>query len=318
MKGRGAFTLIEILLAVAILGTVATIVGTVLGVGTEAWRATAGLAEETHDGDAVMEQIAMALRSAYYPTSGEPTYEYGFQHEDDGDDESARDSISWVKIGATLVGEDVPWAGSAHRVQLFFSQDEDGQGPGLYAKAWQMVGEPEDFDPDEDAVPVLLSDRVVGLDCRMQDPEKALEPGEPYEWIDEWTESNRIPASVRITLALAPQKKGADPDVMVRLVEIPMSATSWNPSKVESTSSKRVRNGPGPASGNGSGRNSGTPGGGSDPGRGGGSGGGGLRSGGFRGGDGRRGGDGGRAGSSPGSITVEAGSATISTGRKKK
>ena len=225
---RAAFTLLEVLLAVAILGTVAGVVGLVLGVGVESWRATADMAEETHDGDAVMEQVVMALRSAYYPASGEPTFEYGFQLQDDGEDESAKDSISWVKIGSTLVGEDVAWAGSAHRVRLFCSDDEDGQGPGLYARAWQLVGEPEDFDPDEDAMAVLLSDKVVGLDCRIRDGTKAVEPGEPYEWIDEWVESNRIPAVVRISLAFAPRKKGAPPDVMTRLVEIPMSEMSWS------------------------------------------------------------------------------------------
>lgn len=243
MRRRAAFTLIEVLLSVAILGVVAGIVGMVLGVGAEAWRATAEMAESTHDGDAVVEQIAMALRSACYPAGGEASYDYGFRHEDDGDGASARDCISWVKIGAALVGEDVPWAGSAHRVQLFCSSDEDGQGPGLYAKAWQLVGEPEDFDPDEEAVPVLLSDRVVGFDCRMQDPEAAVEIGEPYEWIDEWPESNRIPASVRVSLALAPHRKGGDPDVFVRLVQIPMSAVSWNPAKVDAPNVGRARTG---------------------------------------------------------------------------
>lgn len=240
---RHGFTLLEVLLSVAILGVVAATVALVLSVGTETWRATAEMAEETHDGDAVMEQIVMALRSAYYPASSDAAYDYGFQHEDDGEDEKARDSIAWTKIGATLVGEDVPWAGSAHRVRLFCSEDEDGQGPGLYAQAWQLVGEPEDFDPEEDAIPVLLSDRVVGFDCRMQDPETELEPGDPYEWLDEWTESNRIPASVRVTLALEPHRKGADPDVLVRLVDIPMSSASWNSTPPDSSTSGRVRNG---------------------------------------------------------------------------
>ena len=240
---RRGFTLVEVLLAVAILGLVATTVALVLAVGTETWRATAEMAEETHDGDAVMEQIVMALRSAYCPATAENTYDYGFRHEDDGEDEKARDSFEWTKIGATLVGEDVPWAGSAHRVVLFCSDDEDGQGPGLYAKAWQLVGEAEDFDPDEDALPVLLSDRVVGLDCRMLDPDKEFEPGDQYEWIDEWTESNRVPACVRLSLALKPHKKGADPDVIVRLVEIPMAGASGEAPGAPAQTTGRVRNG---------------------------------------------------------------------------
>ena len=226
---RGAFTLLEILVAVAILGIVATTVAFVMGVGVEAWRAGAEMAEESHDGEGVMEQVVMALRSAYYPANGAPDWDFGFQLEDGGDGESAQDSISWVKIGNSLVGEDTPWAGAAHRVRLYVEDSQADDGPGLYVAAWQTVGQAEDFDPDEDVEPLLLSDRVVGFDCRVQDPQKAIEPGEPYEWIDEWTTSNRIPDHVLITLALRPQKKGADPDVLVRCVQMPMSAVSWNP-----------------------------------------------------------------------------------------
>jgi len=226
---RGAFTLLEILVAVAILGVVATTVAFVMGVGVEAWRAGTEMAEESHDGEGVMEQIVMALRSAYYPANGAPDWDFGFQLEDGGDGASAEDSISWVKIGNSLVGEDTPWAGAAHRVRLFVEDSQANDGPGLYVAAWQTVGQAEDFDPDEDVEPLLLSDRVVGFDCRVQDPEKAIEVGEPYEWIDEWEPSNRIPDHVLITLALRPQKKGADPDVLVRCVQLPMSAVSWNP-----------------------------------------------------------------------------------------
>ena len=116
---RAAFTLLEILVAVAILGVVATTVAFVMGVGVEAWRAGAEMAEESHDGEGVMEQVVMALRSAYYPANGAPDWDFGFQLEDGGDGESAQDSISWVKIGNSLVGEDTPWAGAAHRVRLF-------------------------------------------------------------------------------------------------------------------------------------------------------------------------------------------------------
>ena len=81
---RGAFTLLEILVAVAILGIVATTVAFVMGVGVEAWRAGAEMAEESHDGEGVMEQVVMALRSAYYPANGAPDWDFGFQLEDGG------------------------------------------------------------------------------------------------------------------------------------------------------------------------------------------------------------------------------------------
>lgn len=240
---RRAFTLIEMILAVAILSVVAVTVSLVMRVGVESWRASTDLLDEGLEGEAVMEQIAMALRSAYYPANGEPTYEYGFQHDDDGDEDTAKDVFSWVKIGSSLIGEDVSWAGSAHRVKLYVGDDGEEDGPGLYAAAWQLVGQDDEFDEDEDVVPVLLSDRVIALDCRMRDPQKATEVGDPYEWIDEWTESNRIPTHVLVTLTLQPARKGADPDILRRMVEIPLSEVSWNPGKVGENNSRGNRNG---------------------------------------------------------------------------
>lgn len=117
---RRGFTLVEVLVSVAILGVVAATVALVLSVGVETWRATAEMAEETHDGDAVMEQLVMALRSAYYPTSAETSYDYGFQHEDGGEEEKAQDSITWTKSdphssGGTFHGP-APPTGSASSV----------------------------------------------------------------------------------------------------------------------------------------------------------------------------------------------------------
>ncbi len=241
MKSR-AFTLVEMILAMAILSVVSVTVAIVMRVGVDNWRAATDLLDEGLEGEAVMEQIAMALRSAYYPANGEPTYEYGFQHEDDGEEETAKDVFSWVKIGASLIGEDVSWAGGAHRVKLYVGDDGEEDGPGLYAAAWQLVGQDDEFDEDEDVVPVLLSDRVTALDCRMRDPQKATEVGEPYEWIDEWTESNRIPTHVLITLTLQPARKGAEPDILRRMVEIPLSEVSWNPGKVGGSDSDGRRN----------------------------------------------------------------------------
>ena len=228
---RRGFTMAEILVALAILGMVMGTVGIVLRAGVGSWRDAAELAEESHDAEAVMEQVAMALRSAYYPANGQPDWAYGFQHEDGGDGDSARDAISWVKIGSSLIGEDVPWAGAAHRVNLFVSDGEDGQDAGLYVSAWQIVGQSEDFDPEQDVAPVLLSDQVAGLDCRMQDPTKAIQPNEPFDWIDEWESSNRIPDHVFVQLTMKPRSRGAEPDVLVRMVDIPMAAVSWDPSK---------------------------------------------------------------------------------------
>ena len=273
-------TLIELMLAMAILGTLSVVISMIFNVGVETWRAGTTLADEARNADAIMEQVSMALRSAYYPETRSPTYEYGFQHIDGGESPKAEDSISWIKIGNSLIGEDVPWAGAAHRVELRMGDEE--AGPGLYVKAWQLAGLDDEFDPEEDATPLLLSDQVVSFDVQMRDPDYAENVGEPYEWLDEWTPSNRIPTHILVTIAVKPPTEKGDPLIYTRMLDIPMSSLSWNP--LQTTRNRNDRNTSG-----GGGNNSGVNIGGGMPPRGGNTGGGGnIGGGGNSGGAGNR------------------------------
>ena len=218
-------------MAVAIL---ATIIGVIMGtfyVAINAWKVGIAEADSRHRSDAVVDQVCMALRSAYYP-QGQPTYSCGFAMKDDGDDaETSRDIIEWTKLGNTLVGEDCTFAGVPHRVVLTVLTGGDApQGDGLYVKAWRLDYQPEDFDPEKDVEPLMLSPVVVGFDCQMLDPNASAQSvSDEIPWISEWPTSNRIPRSVKISLAIQPDKEDEKPYVVSRLVEIPMAELSFNP-----------------------------------------------------------------------------------------
>jgi len=228
-RRREGFTLLEIMLAVAIFGVISITVAMVFHGSLVMWKAGTHIADEGRNADAVLEQIAMALRSSYYPETRSPTYEYGFQHEGNGSTPRAADSISWVKIGNSLIGEDVPWAGVAHRVVLYMEKGSGNDGPGLYVKAWQFAGQSEDFDPEQDVKPLLISDQIISFKVEMRDPDYVEKAGQPYDWLEEWGLSNRIPTHVLVTIAVnAPNEK--DPPIeYTRMVDIPMADLSWNP-----------------------------------------------------------------------------------------
>ena len=103
----------------------------------------------------------------------------------------------------------------------------------------------------------------------MKDPDKAEVGGEPYEWIDEWTASNRIPTHVLVSIAVKPQNEREEPLEYTRCVQIPMSAMSWNPIQTGARDGDRDRGNRRPGGG--------TPGGVGDGGNGGSSDGGGIR-----------------------------------------
>jgi prepilin-type N-terminal cleavage/methylation domain-containing protein len=232
-RGRGGFTLVEMLLSVSILAMVTTVAAMTLYAASKAWSRGTSMTDGLHHGDYVMEQLVMALRSAYYPDQGnggtaaspraggarvgkkpsDPS-QYGFYHEDSGDGPGARDVISWVKIGGALVGGR-RYAETPHRVE--FSVLEGEAGPEAMVKAWQAALLDEDFD-SEDIDPVAISTHVLGFDCQVSS-EYDEETGE-IEWEDEWEDTNSIPLFVQVTLYVTGPSED-EPMELVRLVELP-------------------------------------------------------------------------------------------------
>jgi len=222
-------------MAVFILSAIIGTVGGVFYTGVTAWRAGTAESDARQRADAVMDQVYMALRSTYIqtvqPTTSRrgrpsppqrPSGKYGFIFEDDGSDESAKDSISWVKIGNALVGEDCSFAGVPHRVVLTMMDGE--QGEGLYVKAWRVDGQTDDFDVDKDVVPVMISPAVIGFNCQMLDPAAPTQSVlDEVPWIDRWDDTNSVPTALHLSLAIAPPKKDDKPLILERYVTIPLA-----------------------------------------------------------------------------------------------
>ena len=217
---RDGFTLLEVLLAVAILSVIATVTFLSISSATRAWTRGMEITDSLHHGDYVIDQLVMGLRSAYYPQAGNFA-DYGFEHVDDGDGPSARDSVSWVKVGDALVGSSQRFSLAPHRVA--FEVLDDGDGSVAAVRAWQILGQVDDFDPDE-VEPLELSRRVVGFDLKMASIEELEE--DDIEWLDEWELTNQLPVVVSITLYVQAPEEGDDPIELRRVVELPCAPLS--------------------------------------------------------------------------------------------
>ena len=216
------FTLLELMLAITILSLVATVTYMTFATVIKAWSRGSQLTEELHRGDFVVEQIMLGLRSAYYPESNQKDSKYGFWMEDNGDDESAEDDISWVALGSALIGKENVYFGSPHRIRVTIEDDEDGE-TGVAIRSWRVKGQDEDFEP-EDIEPVFLSTRMVGMNCRvayeMEDDE--------LDWLDEWEETNRVPKYVELTLYMEPLDSSEDAVELKRVVKISAGDLCWD------------------------------------------------------------------------------------------
>ena len=237
-KARAAFTLLEVILAVTILSVVMVVAFYSFNAAVRSWIAGNDYINGITHADYVLEQVAMALRSAYYPDTGRVEGTYGMTLIDDGDGPTARDRLTWVKIGSALVGSDASYADTPHRVEIAVLDEGEGQadfsGGGFAFRAWRVALQPEDFDSEE--LPYhVVSPRVCGMNFRMLDPNKEEDDlTSELNWLDAWDtadQTNRLPRAVEVTLYLRGDDADDEPVPVRRVVTVPLAELTWNPRK---------------------------------------------------------------------------------------
>ena len=219
---RSAFTLLELLLAIAIFTIVATLASTLLATVSKAWQRGVALAEDLHAGDYVIEQLVNGLRQTRWRQRGD-----GLLLDSNGDGRGASDTLSWVKEGPDLVGEDTTLGKTFHRIKFFVGQDKRGKRGALFTAWGDEYLEPDEFDPDQ-LEPEMLSDRVVGFNCRVATNDFE---GDQLHWFDTWEESlpggdnltNHVPRFIELTVYLKPLDEDGPPVEMKRWVDIPIA-----------------------------------------------------------------------------------------------
>ena len=212
-KQRSAFTLVEVLLAMAVLGVLAFLaVGSLEALVDSTAYADEAL-ESLHQGETVMDRIVSSLRSASYFDSRPGLY--AFEHESEPGS-PPRDIASWVTSTMALLPPNYPTREGLNRI--FLSIEEIDGETGLAVSAYPYLVDPEEDDVDE-VEPWLISSRVNGLRFRFYDLTE-------NDWVDEWERDNQIPVFVEVTLELAPMEENGDAVILTRRVDIPVGKVS--------------------------------------------------------------------------------------------
>ena len=95
--------MLELLIALTILITAVAIIWSTFSSTLRAWRRGGELLDELHNGDFIMEQLVLALRStAFFETA---PHLYGFRLEDRGG-LYAEDMMSWATTSAAFIPVD--------------------------------------------------------------------------------------------------------------------------------------------------------------------------------------------------------------------
>jgi len=303
---RRAFTLVEILLAVVLLGVLTAITMATFNSVTRSWQISTDYLDKMQRTDFALNQVVSGLRSLYYPHGGEQSYDYGFYLTDngDGEDPDRSDVIEWSKRGSAIVGSKSAAADTVHRVQLMVLEEgnHDYIDPievtGLYARHCPDVTlRPKDnrddidfsFANDEMYQPVLIADGIVGFNCRVLPSDEKLEAEHDESLFeDKWETSNAVPYKVELTFYLADPEGRAyrsNTAPIMRIVRMPLyeqskdgaAPPSEKAARESSGARRRASGGSGRAGGGAAGGGGRAPGG---AGPGGGQGGGGMRPGG--------------------------------------
>ena len=283
---RRAFTLVEILLAVVLLGILTALTMATFNSVTHGWQVSTDYLDKMQRTDFALNQVVSGLRSLYYPHGGEQSYDYGFYLTDngDGEDPDRSDVIEWSKRGSAIVGSKSAAADTVHRVQLMVLEEgnhdyiEPIEVTGLYVRHCPDVTLRPKDNRDDMYQPVLIADGIVGFNCRvLPTDEKAEAEHDESLFEDTWETSNAVPYKVELTFYLA------DPDgrayrsntaPIMRIVRMPLYEQSKDGAAPPSEKAARESGGARRSSSGGSGRTSGgagdtRPGGGGQPGGGG-------------------------------------------------
>ena len=244
---RRAFTIVELMMAVFIL-SILTIVSTwTFHTLIRNWTLSTEMADNVQRTDYALAQITSALRSAYFPTSGDVTNDDGFQLEDGNprNEPDQSDMIAWTKLGPAIVGRNSRFAKSAHHVSIYVVEPgkSDVEAYANGGLVCDVIGEkkfrPDDFDDDdlENWDHFVLSEDVQGFNCRVIDKDQPFKD-DMANWQDTWDNSNMIPRRVQLTFWMKPIDEGKEAYPIVRVIEIPLWYTSQNPIKTDSSGSE--------------------------------------------------------------------------------
>ena len=206
---RGGFSLIEVLIAVVILGSAFIVIWRTFAATMDGWTRGTKFLEQMHHADFVMDQLSSALRSAaFYPTKPE---KYGFWLDAKGG-EYPKDKVSWVTSSSAFIPPDSPFVNGLHRIQVTIDDNEDGDDS-FTVTAWSHFADMEEMDDPET---YHITTKVRGIECEVYDWENET-------WDDEWEDTNAVPSLIRVTLYVEPAERYDPPMKISRLIELPIA-----------------------------------------------------------------------------------------------
>ena len=212
VETRAAFTLVEVLLAVTILGLIMTAVYSTWSAALMAWRRGSDASEVFQRQRIVMDALTELAQSVVYFGASPSLYAVvGASNPNWGD------SISFVTASDMLLPPSEAIDAGMRRVTISMEQDEYGR------KYLAIVNAPAVSESNTVSVTThtlqahVLSMDVSGFSVRYLDPRDNT-------WYEKWEETNLIPSAMAFTVVFGQQGDRLPPVTVTRSIDLPVAA----------------------------------------------------------------------------------------------
>lgn len=194
MTRRAGFTLLEILVALGILGVIVAIVSASLRGAADVQAAADRRTDLVHAARTAVDRVVQDATSAFVrPARGAGTTSVDFVLEDRDLEGVPRDRVTFATFARPLGGAG-DRAGDTALVEYELVVSDD-------RRDWVLVRRQSPrLDPEALATAPgdIVAERVVGFDVRVYDGK---------EWKKEWRERARLPAAVEVVVRVAPEPR---------------------------------------------------------------------------------------------------------------
>jgi general secretion pathway protein J len=209
-RTQAGFTLLEVLLAVAVLGMLITCVYSTWSAALNSWRRGSDVSEAFQRERIVMDALMDLTQSAIFFTPSAALYAFVATK-----NPGLGDSISFVTASDAFLPPSETVSAGMRRVIISLEQDQ-------YRRTYlALVNEPA-LRPNDDKSLEPLQAHVISMDVsgfyvRYRDPRDG-------SWSDKWEEDSLPPSAVEYTVVFGERGGRFPPVVVTRAVDIPVAA----------------------------------------------------------------------------------------------
>jgi prepilin-type N-terminal cleavage/methylation domain-containing protein len=203
-RNTAGFTLLEILLAITILGMISLAIYSTWAAGLAGWKRSATISESLQRERIVMDTLVELTKSAVFFKNDNGLYDITGTR-----DSKTGTTITFVTGSDLLLPPTEATAAGMRRVSIAMYRDQWG-------RPFLGISNTPALESEDAPEPVVhaLSTQVRGFGVRYRDPRSLA-------WVEQWEESSLIPSAIEYTVAFGPNDGRTPPVVVTRAVELP-------------------------------------------------------------------------------------------------